>query len=448
MSFPFVDCTRRSTSGEEIQEKMSLYTCITCRVGFPDGELQRNHYKTDWHRYNLKRKVAELPPVTADTFQQKVLAQRAKVAEEQEVQFTQCALCNKHFNTKNAYENHLKSKKHKEAVVKQTIKLKDEVQKNNEKNSEKSTSSDLPENEKRLMKDCVNMARKTKLSHSQSSSQPEASESKKSKPGSKMEVSDDEGSDAESCESWDESTFVLEECLFCSHVNKSLEDNVKHMTSKHSFFVPDVEFLVDLEGLVTYLGEKVGSGHVCLWCNDKGKTFHSSQAVQKHMLDKGHCKLLHEGDAVYEYTDFYDYRTSYPDYKEEEFDDDEEGPGIGLEDVEMEDAEEEEEEVEQKVLSTENFELVLPSGATIGHRSLQKYYRQNLPQRESSRTKALLPNMLAHYKALGWTGAKGAVAQKRVKDLAFMQRLKLRQHMRLGIKANKMQPHFRSQHPI
>ena len=57
----------------------SGFTCITCRVGFIDGDTQRGHYKTDWHRYNLKRKVAELPPVTADTFQQKVLAQRAKV---------------------------------------------------------------------------------------------------------------------------------------------------------------------------------------------------------------------------------------------------------------------------------------------------------------------------------------------------------------------------------
>ncbi|OWF39060.1 zinc finger protein 622-like [Mizuhopecten yessoensis] len=424
---------------------MSLYTCITCRVGFTEVELQRSHYKTDWHRYNLKRKVAELPPVTAETFQQKVLAQRAKVAEEQEDQFSQCALCSKHFNTKNAYENHLKSKKHKEAVAKQTVKLKDEVQKNNEKNTEKSIPSDLPESDKRLMKDCVNMARKTKLSQS---SKMEASASKKSRPEEGMEVPDDEGSDAESCDSWDESTFVLEECLFCSHVNKSLEDNVKHMTSKHSFFIPDVEFLVDLEGLMTYLGEKVGCGHICMWCNNKGKNFHSTQAVQKHMLDKGHCKMLHEGNAVYEYTDFYDYRTSYPDHQEEEFDEDAEDAGIGLEDVEMqEDAKDEEEEVDQNVLASENYELVLPSGATIGHRSLQKYYRQNLPQRESSRTKALLPNMLAHYKALGWTGAKGAVAQKRVKDLAFMQRLKLRQHMRLGVKANKWQPHFRSQNP-
>jgi len=47
---------------------------------------------------------------------------------------------------------------------------------------------------------------------------------------------------------------------------------------------------------------------VCLWCNEKGKSFHSTKSVQQHMVDKGHCKLLHEGDVLLEYTDFYDYR--------------------------------------------------------------------------------------------------------------------------------------------
>lgn len=49
------------------------HTCITCRVAFVRAEMQRDHYKSDWHRYNLKRKVAELPAVSAEVFQQKVL---------------------------------------------------------------------------------------------------------------------------------------------------------------------------------------------------------------------------------------------------------------------------------------------------------------------------------------------------------------------------------------
>lgn len=52
---------------------------------------------------------------------------------------------------------------------------------------------------------------------------------------------------------------------------------------------------------------------MCIWCNDRGKTFHSADAARQHMLDKGHCKMLHEGLALAEYADFYDYSSSYPD---------------------------------------------------------------------------------------------------------------------------------------
>lgn len=50
------------------------------------------------------------------------------------------------------------------------------------------------------------------------------------------------------------------DCLFCSHHSKSLLKNLAHMTKVHSFFIPDLEFLVDLRGLIQYLGEEVDSG--------------------------------------------------------------------------------------------------------------------------------------------------------------------------------------------
>lgn len=31
---------------------------------FTSSDQQRLHYKSEWHRYNLKRKLAELPPVS------------------------------------------------------------------------------------------------------------------------------------------------------------------------------------------------------------------------------------------------------------------------------------------------------------------------------------------------------------------------------------------------
>lgn len=52
----------------------------------------------------------------------------------------------------------------------------------------------------------------------------------------------------------DEEGLGLEECLFCSNISGSMEDNIKHMTLKHTFFLPDAEYISDLEGLITYLG--------------------------------------------------------------------------------------------------------------------------------------------------------------------------------------------------
>jgi len=61
----------------------------------------------------------------------------------------------------------------------------------------------------------------------------------------------DDGSD----ESWSGEALGLEECLFCQHVSDNLEKNIQHMTVEHSFFIPDIEYLVDLEGFISHLGE-------------------------------------------------------------------------------------------------------------------------------------------------------------------------------------------------
>lgn len=52
----------------------------------------------------------------------------------------------------------------------------------------------------------------------------------------------------------------------------------------------------------------MGAGNVCLWCNEKGRSFYSAEAVQSHMTDKSHCKLFTDGDAALEFADFYDFR--------------------------------------------------------------------------------------------------------------------------------------------
>lgn len=53
---------------------------------------------------------------------------------------------------------------------------------------------------------------------------------------------------------------------------------------------------------------QISQGYMCLWCNESGRTFYSMEAARAHMIDKGHCKMLHEGLALAEYADYYDYR--------------------------------------------------------------------------------------------------------------------------------------------
>ena len=47
------------------------------------------------------------------------------------------------------------------------------------------------------------------------------------------------------------------DCFFCLHHSSNMEKNAIHMATEHSFFLPDVEYLVDMPGLFEYLGAKV-----------------------------------------------------------------------------------------------------------------------------------------------------------------------------------------------
>lgn len=78
------------------------------------------------------------------------------------------------------------------------------------------------------------------------------------------------------------------------------------MSKEHSFFIPDQDLLVDLDGLIGYLGEKIAGGNLCLYCPNGGKEFNSTEAVRKHMIDKSHCKIAYETDEDRaELADFY-----------------------------------------------------------------------------------------------------------------------------------------------
>lgn len=48
------------------------YLCSTCTQAFNDNDSYKVHYKSDYHRYNIKRKMVKLPPVTQEQFSTKL----------------------------------------------------------------------------------------------------------------------------------------------------------------------------------------------------------------------------------------------------------------------------------------------------------------------------------------------------------------------------------------
>uniref|UniRef100_H3CRD8 Zinc finger protein 622 n=1 Tax=Tetraodon nigroviridis TaxID=99883 RepID=H3CRD8_TETNG len=441
------------------------YTCISCRVAFTDGDLQRAHYKTDWHRYNLKRKVADMPPVTAENFQERVLAQRA-AAEQQlsDAEATEgCALCNKRFSSVNAHQNHLQSHKHQQAEKLALLAAQKKVDEMNEKNLEKGLSEGRMDHDARneALQQALKEQQRSPAKPRRATPSEEAPRQRPEKPPRMVWLEeqarrreDEGGAAAEDAnvEEWEDvmeqgddpaappdshpaalaGSLPVTDCLFCSHHSRSLMKNVAHMTKEHSFFIPDLEFLVDLRGLLRYLGEKVGAGNVCLWCNEKGRSFYSTEAVQSHMTDKSHCKLFTDGDAALEFADFYDFRSSYPDREEGEDDGgDEELP-------------------DEKTLEydDETLELTLPSGAKIGHRSLMRYYKQRFGAERAvvpSHNRSAVGRVLRQYRALGW-GGEGGGLQRTQRDMHYVQRMKARWRLKMGMKHNSTkQKHFRMQ---
>lgn len=408
---------------------MSTFTCINCCVKFASAELQRDHYKTDWHRYNLKCRVAELPAVSAEAFEERLVRmQQQKVIENEESQMNfYCNACRKQFGNQKAHDNHLNSKKHKENLLR----------------FEKEHKGESVE----VTKKCVVQQKPhpalVAAAQGKGKFALQQQQQKKEEENKYEDMDDDDDDDDEDYEvvedeeteqidsdEWEklpENPLNEKDCLFCTHVSEDIVANLKHMSVAHSFFIPDAEFCIDLEGLLDYLGEKVANYFICLWCNDRGKTFYTLDAVRKHMLDKGHCQMLHEGLALAEYADYYDYSSSYPDYEK----------GVDVD-----------EEVVPDLLDGDEYQLVLPSGAVIGHRSLLRYYKQRLnPSRAlvPKKSERRLHKVLSEYRALGWNNMQQQAAARKARDIHVMKRVQAKWQMKLGCKANKFQKHYRAQ---
>lgn len=414
--------------------------------------------KSDWHRYNLKRRVASLPPISSEVFTEKVLQARASTTAEAERAGFQkeCEVCHKTYYSENSYQNHIGSQKHKareamqerqngtgddaSSMISSTFSLGEPVPV--KKDAE--LDSDAEEEFTNIIEGLKKTELRERPSPVKRPSNPHLSatgQHKQEHPISEAS-SDQPSSTTTPVPSKSAPVLTLKNCLFCNYESPTVRLSATHMERIHGMFIPEKQYLVDLDGLLSALQERIQEFNECLYC---GKVKSNAFAVQTHMRDKGHCKIPYTTeDEQLMIGEFYDFRSTYSDDEESEdesMDDEQQNGGAKLgakrpttvrgedgDDVMEEDDGWETDSSESSLDSADltavpaeqhyhqyerldkhphhtnhdprahrqidgyhshahkhthavfydEYELHLPSGKSVGHRSLNRYFRQNL----------------------------------------------------------------------
>ncbi|EIW68690.1 hypothetical protein TREMEDRAFT_74139 [Tremella mesenterica DSM 1558] len=306
-----------------------LFTCISCKVAFESPIEQRNHFNADWHRYNMKRRVANLPPVAADAFNDKVIQYREQNAVRADPRSLICVPCGKSFSNENSFRTHVLSRKHRD----------------------RETGAQAGHNSARIApKPLENATAPDVQDHGSNDGN----------------VSDDD--DLQGKLATARRGIRPSDCLFCPKRFQTVTSALSHMSHFHSFFIPRQEDLVDLPGLLSYLGEKIVIGNLCLYCPNGGREFGTIQAVRAHMIDKGHCKMAFESpEDKIEVAEYYGH-DQVSDHEESEWEDVPSADDGSTSSTHI--------STHAVTIRHDGLSLTLPSGRTIGHRSLKRYFAQ------------------------------------------------------------------------
>lgn len=416
----------------------TAYTCASCHARFEDAPMQRAHYRSDWHRYNLRRKVSDLPPVSESVFQMR--ADSAVKAKHQEmvdassnISF-ECKPCRKSFATENAYNNHLESRKHHAAIASKTSKdstLITDEKSQTEKPHRNTSNSDLLDSlSEDATEEQIRLAFEARLAVTR--------------------------------------RLRSEECLFCSTASADADSNLIHMKQIHGLYIPDEDYLVDRAGLLGYLADKLAVAHLCLACPMSKQPFGSLEAVRRHMIDAGHAKIRFDEEGITELADFYDYSLFDDDIEEED-----DSMYSDIEDEEMVDSDDSynNDQVDDGCIyiAPDESHILLPSGSRLVHRKFMFQRRllraiqtygdpKRMPvststhllmapkphdQKHQEAGVALLPRQSDQRLAMGIIGSAEAKSHGMAQRIAMERRAAKR--MSVSVKANRLQRHFRDQ---
>jgi pre-60S factor REI1 len=225
---------------ESINRSRTHMMCNHCLYVSKTYEEMKEHYKSEFHKYNLNRVTMNLAPLSFEDYKRKKefftkkMEEKKKIEENLKSQSINlyCDVCNKKFNSRKKLDEHLISKTHLKNKNK-----KEEDKK--EENNEISTSSKENEN--------------------------------KNKEPEKTTLDD------------------VTICLFCNIKNENLKENMYHMVKKHKLDVPFVLYIKSYTDLLKLLAKKIFTYHACLTCDTQ--KFESIRSLQSHMLAKNHTKI-------------------------------------------------------------------------------------------------------------------------------------------------------------
>ena len=301
---------------------------------FTTREALHAHYKSDFHRYNLKRKVAGLAPIPREEFEGRKAAALATKLEKEGYARKQ---------------DHIKGGKKKDVAHRNYLRRQDE-------------SRPPPV----VSQDTRNWGAAAAAAGGGGGGGVVIATSVEGVEQQHEVVEEDD--DEEDRNGADDELIEINMCksLFDSHTSNDVHGALEYMQKKYSFFLPDAEYMSELEGMVQYLHQKVLLGRTCLYCE---RTFRSASACRQHMVDKSHCKIKYDDqEDMNEFADFYDFSSSYDDDGEAEGDASE----AGDEDVEIGDS-------GVEVLPSGELLITGPDGTrkTLGVRWLRRYYQQN-----------------------------------------------------------------------
>ena len=321
---------------QSLNKSRTNMMCNHCLYVSKTYEEMKEHYKSEFHKYNLNRVTMNLAPLSFEDYKRKKdffmkkMEEKKKTEEALKLQSQNlfCEICSKKFNSAKKLDEHLISKTHlKNKGKKDEEKKEEEISTTSSKNEIKEIKSKEPE--------------KTTL---------------------------------------DDNTF----CLFCNFKSDNLKNNFYHMVQTHNLEIPFIFYIKSYEELIKILAKKIFVYHACFTCDTQ--RFESIRSLQRHMLSKGHT-IVNEKDLDEFLYKYYDIKKllSIKDKnkrKSKEF-------KIlslrfkvakvlkekNLEGDEWEEINEEEED-DYEPMTLPNGELLLENGTTLGNKEFKIYYKQ------------------------------------------------------------------------